>query len=840
MNIVSVLVKRCVLAATCSLALTCGTGVAAQAPPAAPNLSGAVEFRIDAQSVSEALKQFASQAGVQLVYETRDIDPATQASRLAGSFTPEAALTRLLAHTNLEYRFINSRTVSIRYAQAAVAPATTSIASDTPRMKLAAATTYDSVELQEVVITAQKREERLIDTPQSVSVITGDELNKLGATQFRDFANTVPGLGFATAGAGDTAITLRGVTTGYDVGPLVGIYVDEVPYGASSTFVQASQLSLDAGLFDLNRIEVLRGPQGTLYGASTMGGLIKYVTKQPDTHTFSGDAQAGLSQTGDGGGTNYNVAAAVNVPLKTDVAALRASGYETHDGGFIDNVALNQKNVNRADIYGGRLDFLLTPTDALSIRLTGFAQNISRDGEGTATYTSAGQPIYGPLQQYRLFEEPFYHQFRLISGTVTYDFGPVALTSISSYQKANEHNFWDASAVYVPELNGFGLGPYGAIGVANSNDVSKTTQEIRLASKKSTFLEWLVGGFYTRESSNSQEYMHLRDPGGTPLPNNLFSYINPSTFKEYAAFGNLTWHVTQRIDLTGGLRYADNKQTSDQIGSGLLVAPGKGSSDQSVVTYLGNALYHFTPQATAYLRYATGYRPGGPNFLVINPATGKPSGPSSFKSDSLDSYELGFKANSENRRFGIDVDVYDIEWKGIQLNELVNGFSAIVNAPGGARVQGGEATLTARPVQDVTVTAALAYTHSYLKQAVPALGAAQGERLPNTPRFSGSLNGDYRLPIDSTLKPNVGASFRYISDRRASFDGDMGFPQYRLPAYAVFDVRGGLTISSAVLQLYVHNVFDKRGQIGDLNNFLGTRIGIEQPRTVGVQASYAF
>src|SRR5205807_1213614 len=197
------------------------------------------------------------------------------------------------------------------------------------------------------------REERLIDTPQSVSVLSSNDIAKLGATKFSDFANTVPGLSFQTSGAGFTDITLRGVTAGFDISPTVGLYVDEVPYGSSTTFGFGAQVALDVGLFDLDRVEILRGPQGTLYGASTMGGLI---------------------------------------------------------------------------------DLLFIPTDALTVRLTGFLQDISRDGEPTADYTFAGAKPYGRLDQNRRLTENFTERFELVSGTGTYDFGPVTLTSISSYQ----------------------------------------------------------------------------------------------------------------------------------------------------------------------------------------------------------------------------------------------------------------------------------------------------------------------------------------------------------------------------------------------------------------------
>jgi outer membrane receptor protein involved in Fe transport len=211
----------------------------------------------------------------------------------------------------------------------------------------------------------------------------------------------VPALSFSTSGPGQTQLTLRGVTAGNDIGPTVGVYVNDVPYGSSTAFTNASSLSLDAGLFDMDRIEVLRGPQGTLYGASTMGGLIKYVTAAPELDVLSGSAQAGVSDTRHGG-ISYNGAAAINAPIVSDKIALRANGFYSQDGGFIDNLALGRKDVNRSRVYGGRADLLLKPTDALSIRIGGYIQNIHRDGTAAADYTLAGEPVDTALDQRRL------------------------------------------------------------------------------------------------------------------------------------------------------------------------------------------------------------------------------------------------------------------------------------------------------------------------------------------------------------------------------------------------------------------------------------------------------
>ena len=317
---------------------------------------------------------------------------------------------------------------------------------------LAAPELTDVGSLEEIIVTAQKREEKLSQTPLSLSVLSANDLNAISATQFRDFATTVPGLSFTTTGVGHSQVNLRGVTTGDDNSPLVGIYVDEVPYGSTTAFAGSAQLALDVGLFDVERVEILRGPQGTLYGASTMGGLLKYVPKAPDTTAFGGTAHAGISST-DHGGVSYDVASAINIPLSEGKAAVRLGGFYSQDGGYIDNVQLGKDDVNQADVYGGRGDFLWSPSDRLSVRVGLYGQNIARDGSIQADFDVAtGKPIDGELNQFVTLDEPFDQQFRLASATVKYKFDFAELTSVTSYQTADVHTFLDATDLYVPLL----------------------------------------------------------------------------------------------------------------------------------------------------------------------------------------------------------------------------------------------------------------------------------------------------------------------------------------------------------------------------------------------------
>lgn len=691
----------------------------------------------------------------------------------------------------------------------------------------------------EIIVTASKREERLIDVPQSVSVLSGEALVESGSLQFRDYASSIPSLNFSTAGAGATQITLRGVTVGFDVGSTVGIYVDEVPYGSSTAFTQNGQSAFDAALFDVDNVEVLRGPQGTLYGASAMGGLIRYITKRPDAGEFGGELRAGVSETRHGG-ISYNIGAVANVPLVQDKLAVRASGFQTHDGGYIDNVALGKKDVNRSDTYGGRLDLLLLPADGLSIRITGFLQNISRGGEGTVDYDYSGGRSYGDLHQYRPFSEPFEQRYRIVSATVGYDMPWATLTSISSYQTVRTDAVTDISAAYAPLLNAFGFGPYSGVSYSQAFSTDKFTQELRLSSTTSSRpFEWIIGGFYTHEKSANDQFFKLLDIGGAPAPNTLYNLSAPSKYEEYAAFGNLTWHITDKFDVTGGLRYARNNQLYTQFGSGFLIGSAPPNrSHEGVVTYLANARYRFSDHATAYLRYATGYRPGGPNIVL-------PGGNPTFEADRLKSYEAGFKAETADRRFGIDVSGYYIDWNNIQLQSIVQGFAVYVNSDSGAAIKGAELTLNARPADGLKLTTSLAYTDAYMSKADPVLGAAKGERLPGSARFTASASADYQLPVAESVSPSIGVTFRHVGNRMISFDNSPGYPQYRLPSYQTFDLRAGLSVDAfhrnpVEVQFYVRNLLDKRGQLSVLRPEFGNRVAIVQPRTFGLSLSTRF
>ncbi len=818
-----------------------------------------ITVNIPSGDLAAALESFAKQSGIELVFRADQVQGVKTAG-ITGTLPPATVVEKLLEGTKFQLQ-TDVTTGAMIITQAPTASMDAARSNHSLRLATSNASSEQSGKsaegkngspsqregryenkagIEEITVTAQKREERLIDVPQSVTVLSVDDLSKQGMVQFRDYANRIPGLSYYSLGAGYTQISLRGVTVGQDISPTVGVYLDDVPYGSSTAFAGGAWTAIDVGLFNLERIEVLRGPQGTLYGASTIGGLIKYGTRRPDTASFSTQAQAGVSSTLDGG-ASYDISAAMNVPIAPGKAAVTFSAFESHDGGYVDNPTLGERNVNASDIYGGRVDLLYAPTEELSVRIAGFAQDTERDGMSQVDYGFVGQPLYGELTQHRLISEPFENRFRLVSGAVNYELGPATLTSISSYQTTQPRIEADGSGVYIASLQRLGRS-YGAVAVDALYKTDKFAQELRLASNTSRRLDWLVGGFYTRENSEVATVLRAYDGAEQPRPDDeVLSSVLPSRYEEYSAFGNVTWHLTDKFDVTGGLRFARYDQQFSQTGIGLLGAstPFRQTQDE-VLTYLANARYRFTDRQTVYLRYATGYRPGGINFVRIDPNTGLPVAPEAYDSDQLSSYEIGFKRDSADGRYAVELAGYWIDWDDIQLSGRRNGVALRTNSLGGATIKGAEFALSARPARALELSAALNYQDASLNEADPDLQAAKGERLPNSPDFTASLNADYTF-TQSRPRPVVGASYRYVSERTSGYDAGTGSRfQYRLPNYSMVDLRAGLMFQAMDLQLYVRNVLDERAQLSAYTTYGSPLVTIAQPRTIGITATMHF
>jgi len=313
------------------------------------------------------------------------------------------------------------------------------------------AATGSDTELQTVIVTATRRSESLQNVAGQVTALTGNTLDQMNAQDFTDFAGFVPGLSYASTGASTNLIVIRGITTGSQLSSAIGLYMDDVPLGASTSFGVGYQ-SLNINTFDLNRVEVLNGPQGTLYGATSLGGTVKYITASPDPKTFSAEAGVGVSST-EHGGINHTYNGMVNLPFGNGIGAVRVDGYQDYDSGYAKDPIFHRDNQGWSRSEGGRFALLMQPTDELDIRLNASTQHIPSESVDVAFRNPVThQPTYGTYDQAYPTFQPSDYSLTLYSGEVSYDFPFAKLTSISGYQINNGTSNSDQSLTYQAAL----------------------------------------------------------------------------------------------------------------------------------------------------------------------------------------------------------------------------------------------------------------------------------------------------------------------------------------------------------------------------------------------------
>jgi iron complex outermembrane recepter protein len=722
-----------------------------------------------------------------------------------------------------------------------------------------------AVALQEVVVTAQKRPERLLEVPMSITAITSNALQSQQLVDFADLETQVPGLSVELSTPGLDRLTLRGENVG-GVGSTVATYIDDVPFGSSNALANGSIAAGDFDTWDLQRVEVLRGPQGTLYGAGSEGGLLKYVTNPPDPTRFASAFELGDEDVAHGGnGASYK--AMINLPLG-HISALRLDGFDTRLPGYIDDPQLGEKEVNRGYREGARGSFLLDVTDSFSVRLSAFGQTLHTDGTpetdvvgaaGTPVTPPANalQPAVGIYDQNRFLNEPATFKYEVYTGKLEWALGWGTLTSITGYGTTTEDQYIDTTSTAAAPGLSFGvladslLPPGTNAAVAETSDlyIKKVTQELRLESAKGQTLEWIAGAFYTRESSTlGQTLPTFIFPGlaSTGLPS-LENANLDSLYREWSGYGQIDYHFNPAFDIAVGGRWSENKQTSDQALSGLLVGPAQttgGASTGTDFLYSVAPRWHVSRNTMAYLRVASGYRPGGPNALPPITPTGVDR---SYQSDSTVNYEIGLKSIMLDGRLSADVDAFLITWKQIQLFEFVDNFG--INANGGtATSKGLEWTFELTPVQGLNLTLTGAYVDAYLTSDAPAAGGLNGDELPYAPKWTNSLDAAYRWRAFGDFDAFAGATWSYIGSRANDFAATAAVvgnaivfernPRAELSGYDTLNLRAGLDDGRWSFELYCKNLADSRGLTYYTNagtpNF-GGAITIQEPRTIGAK-----
>jgi len=686
------------------------------------------------------------------------------------------------------------------------------------------------------VVTAEKRAERLHDVPVPVTTVNTTSLAESDQTRLNDYYTQIPGLTVSSDGyqSSLSTIAIRGITTGGFGYPTVGSTLDDVPIGSATTY-GGGVFAPDLDPSDLAHIEVLRGPQGTLYGANSMGGLLKYVTVDPSTAGFTGRLQLGGSGAHNGAQAGYNVRGAANIPL-SDTIALRVSAFTRQEPGYIDNVLTSQSGLNESRTSGGRLAALWQPNADFSLKLSGIYQDARQYGFSFVDL----EPGLADLQQrYARNTGQSTYQYQFYTATATANLNGISLVALTGFSLKNNFQTYDDSL-----YGGFyGAGNFnvtGAVATAKYR-YSKFSQEIRLAAPIGAHFEWVLGAFYTYEDTKGLQVVYAADPSIGTYLGQLASFNFPTTFTEAAGFIDLTYHFTDQFDVQLGGRESGNRQAYQETDAGYYLGSADAvhvnptfHSDDNSFTYLVTPRWKLSPDLMMYARLASGYRPGGPNTTLTAGI------PPQFSPDKTRNYELGLKSDVLDHTLSFDLSLYYINWKNIQISLVGPGGAGYFANGSEAKSAGVELSMEARPMTGTHLAAWLAYDDAVLTQNLPTSSAVfglSGDRLPNSSRFSGNVSLSQDFSLTDALAAHVGGSVSYVGAREGVFASIYGAGQRQIyPSYPKLDLLAGLKYDSWDINFFANNVTDKRGELA---GGLGTGFDphgfiLIQPRTVGL------
>jgi iron complex outermembrane receptor protein len=709
-------------------------------------------------------------------------------------------------------------------------------------------------QMEEIVVTATKRSERMLDVPESISVIGSDVLERLHASGLQDLSAQEPGLVVTSGGsAGQTSITLRGLAS-QGAGALVATVLDDVAVGSSGAHAFQDSLQLDLFPYDIERIELLRGPQGTLYGANAMGGVLRYVTKDPNLN------QTEIAVGGDGfalddaGKPGYSVRASVGLPIIPGVLALRGSVYDQETPGYINNPQGGNTDENTLTRRGGRLVVLWEPSDVLSVKIQGiYSQIKSADNALQRATVGSGSPaeigvfIDGLDVYNHSVPQPFENDIKYGSATINWNLGFADLTSATGVSDTHSSITADASGslgIYIPELDPSTTSTLA--GLTELVDAKRVSEELRLASKSGGRFEWLVGAYLDRERSSIYQY-------GVPYFENLqpitqllpFGYADvPTRYDENAGFANVSYRLTERFDLFGGVRESRVTQSWGQSTGGILfgnsVSSSQGTSDENVFTYAAGPRFHFTPDSMVYARIATGYRAGSPQVAFAN----YPEIPSATKSDRTKNYELGFKTDFLKHKIAFDAAVYKIDWTRIQIPEVTPDGVVSYQVNGGTAVSKGvELSSSYQVTSGLKIGLNGAYSEAYFTSPVPLSGITDNATLPFAPKWTGAATATYVFGQVSQWTPRIDASVRRIS---AIFAEPSSAGAITIPGNTMADIAGAITDGRYTVSLYARNVLDARpftSATTTYNYTTGQSLAqgiLAQPRIIGLSLDARF
>ena len=732
----------------------------------------------------------------------------------------------------------------------------------------------ETVELDEIIVTATRQSQSIMKVPVSVSALSSDAMDSRGIRDFSDIVRQTPGITIERSNT-TSNISVRGVNSAVGAAT-TGIYIDDVP-------IQIRQLGYGGGnaypvVFDLDRVEVLRGPQGTLFGAGSMGGTVRFITQQPSFSGLKVYSRGELSST-QHGAANGELGLSATGPVVDDKLALAASAYYRRDGGFVDRISsftgkVVDKNANRTDSYVGRVAATWQASDNVKVTPSFYYQNVKTNDspETWEKYSNYGNSVFRNANQVR---ESGRDKFYLPAVNVSVDFDGVDLIAVGSYYDRRQEFVQDYTTFDQTLFTGVNRLPYLSEQQAPADFVvgqKNWTGEVRLQSNEPTgHWQWVVGGFYAHAEQTSLQ--QVVDPylpvylfgQSTPVPGySVYDQNAVSTDEQAAVFGQLTYNITDQLSAIAGLRYSHTIFKIRDIAQGFVVGPlvdDQGRQSENPITPKVGLNYQATPDTLLYASASRGFRVGGYNPQVGTQcgaeltSIGYPDGrPTNYDSDSVWSKELGVKSRFAGLG-SIQASVYQIDWKNIQQAVGLNscGFQFTSNL-GKARSRGFDVQVEVRPVDGLSLQAEVGYTDAKFMETVlggPTAVApfvSKGDRVLGSP-WTISLHGQYDFDVTGTLPAYVRTDFDYRSKQsklppylnpaNGAIDTALVLP----PAVSVWSARIGARPGDFDISVFVNNILDKstwtrRERASNPNEFF--RREVIRPRTFGVTVGYRY
>jgi len=754
-------------------------------------------------------------------------------------------------------------------------------------------TSGDSQALQEIVVTAEKRSGTIQEIPGSISAITAGDLVERHIDTVEDITRTVPGVSFgAGANTGMDVITIRGVSS-QGGGATVGLFYNDVSIVTQNSFDPLYSGATEPKLFDLERVEVLRGPQGTLYGASAMGGAIRYITKEPNVDDTSWAATSDVSDTTHGS-LNYDQSGVINVPIVPGTFAIRAGIDSSYNSGYINHyqyIGPTQAAVLQGidDSQAGALTYSGSNWErTLALKIAGkyvsegqlvvlpsiFYQQFN------AGDTSIWYPKLGLDHQDKLVREPSTDTLLIPSVTLSDDLHWADLTAIVSYfSRENSHTtdgtYFNSDFVQYLADTSPDLGPcqcgvafWDLPGPSLTQQTTRTqTLEVRLASKSEResghSYTWL-GGLYVSDrkiSSTDYEYvtgvrsefftLYGKDPANTsfadPLTNDLLGWsVAHDKQREFAAFANVSYLLTPDLKATAGVRESYAQTAFDYYNAGYFaqgITPYTNLHNNYTSTSPKVSLsYDIDKDATVYVSASKGFRVGG-YIIPIDTTTGLCPGALAtvgitnpklaYGPDSLWSYELGAKTNWFDRHLTVNASGYYINWSHIQQTFVLSCGSPYTANFGDAVSYGGELEVLAKPIQGLTLGLNAGLTHATLTSVVPNVGAAVGEHLLNAPDYGATVNGEYRWKVTAKGSAFMRGDYEWVGKSYGAFDRTS--VAYSRPSYGTANAFLGFELGNVTFSLYAKNLFNDQKIIQEVPIELLISAYSLRPRTIGLQ-----